>query len=41
VDYALHRPGESWPKIDPQGWVTERRYNDRDLAGSVQSFLDW
>jgi hypothetical protein len=40
VDYALHRPGESWPKIDPQGWVTERRYNERDLAESVQNFLD-
>jgi hypothetical protein len=23
-DYLLHRPGEPWPPIDPQGWVTER-----------------
>ncbi|MBX2999903.1 MAG: DinB family protein [Caldilineaceae bacterium] len=40
VDYALRRRGESWPNIDPQGWVTERRYNERDLAESTQNFLN-
>lgn len=29
-----------WPPIDPPGWVTERRYADRDLAESLGRFLD-
>ena len=40
LDYILHRPGQPWPPINPQGWVTERRYNSRDLAQSRQNFLD-
>jgi DinB superfamily len=39
IDYTLHRPGELWPSINPGGWVTERRYNDRDLAQSLAGFL--
>lgn len=39
-DYLLHRPGEEWPPINPQGWVTERSYNERELASSLQDFLD-
>jgi hypothetical protein len=38
VDYTLHRPKESWPPIDPQGWVTARGYNQRDLAQSLADF---
>ena len=34
LDTILHRPEEPWPRIDPQGWVTERRYNDA-RAGAV------
>ena len=40
LDYILHRPGEPWPPTNPQGWVTERRYNERDLSTSLQNFLD-
>ncbi len=40
LDYLLHRPGEAWPPIDPMGWVTARRYNERELARSLQNFLD-
>ena len=40
VDYILHHPGQPWPPINPQGWVTERGYNQRDLSQSVQSFLE-
>jgi hypothetical protein len=40
VDYILHHPGQSWPPINPQGWVTERGYNQRELSQSVQAFLD-
>jgi hypothetical protein len=39
VDYTLHRPGEDPPGIDPEGWVTARAYNQRDLAESLQNFL--
>jgi len=39
LDYILHHPGKDWPPIDPQGWVTERKYNQRDLGESLQSFL--
>ena len=39
VDYTLHRPGEDPPRIDPEDWVTARGYNQRDLAESVQNFL--
>lgn len=39
-DYLLHHPGEEWPPIDPDGWVTSRNYNERELASSLQNFLD-
>lgn len=39
LNLILHEPAATWPPIDPKGWVTERRYNERDLAGSVQGFL--
>lgn len=40
LDYVLHRPGEEPPGIDPEGWVTARGYNQRDLRESTQNFLD-
>jgi hypothetical protein len=39
VDYTLHRPGETWPPIDPGGRVSERRYNEQDLEMSLEAFL--
>ena len=39
LDFILHRPGETWPPIDPQGWVTTRKYNDRDLAETLDNFV--
>ena len=39
VDYTLHKPDAAWPPIDPVGWVTERRYNERDFVESLQNFL--
>ncbi|MGD8466167.1 MAG: DinB family protein [Anaerolineae bacterium] len=39
LDYTLHRPGEPWPAIDPEGWVTAREYNERDLEPSLAAFL--
>lgn len=39
LDIILHRPEEPWPAIDPQGWVTARKYNERDLGESLLEFL--
>jgi hypothetical protein len=39
VDYTLHRPGADPPSIDPEGWVTARGYNQRDLGESIENFL--
>lgn len=40
LDFALHRPGEAPPPIDPEGWVTARRYAERELRPSLDRFLD-
>jgi hypothetical protein len=34
----LQHPEQEWPPIDPQGWVTERQYNQRSLAESLENF---
>ena len=39
LDVVLHRPHETWPPIDPAGWVTARGYNDRDLGPTLSEFL--
>jgi hypothetical protein len=39
LDLTLHRPDEAWPGIDPEGWVTERRYNEQDLGDILDQFL--
>lgn len=39
LDLLLHDPEAEWPPIDPMGWVTERRYNERPLDDSLHSFL--
>jgi hypothetical protein len=37
---GLHsRPIQPWTAIDPQGWVTARRYQDRQLEQSLEAFL--
>ncbi len=39
LDIILHRPTDKWPPIDPTGWVTARKYNERDLADMLAGFL--
>jgi hypothetical protein len=39
LDYTLHRPGERWPEIDPGPWVTQRGYNQRGWAVSLEGFF--
>ena len=39
IDVVLHRSGEAWAPIDPQGWVIARDYNQREMEPSAQGFL--
>jgi hypothetical protein len=39
LDIMLYRPEEQWPPIDPLGWVTRRKYNDRELAEVLDNFV--
>lgn len=39
LDAILHHPEQPWLSIDPQGWVTQRGYNQRDPEESLNNFL--
>ena len=39
LDFILHRRDEEWHAIDPQGWVTERNYNEQDFAAMQDRFF--
>lgn len=38
LDIMLHRPDDPLPPWDPEGVVSERRYNERDLVESLSGF---
>ena len=38
LSLTLQDPSQAWPSIDPEGWVRERRYNERDLAEALAGF---
>ena len=40
LDHILFKPDQAFPPIDPPGWVTKHAYNQRDLAPSLQGYLD-
>ena len=39
VDMTLNRPGEAWPPIHPDAWITERKHNARNFEEAVNEFL--
>ena len=39
LDIILHHQEQSWPPIDPEGWVVQHRYNERVLSKSLENFL--
>jgi hypothetical protein len=39
LDHILRGRTDRWPDIDPQGWVTERAYNERELGESLGNYL--
>lgn len=48
LDFILHRQDEDWHGIDPQAWVTERKYNEQGFTEMQEKFfaerqqsLDW
>ncbi|HKW14676.1 MAG TPA: DinB family protein [Candidatus Krumholzibacteria bacterium] len=38
IDYMLHRPGESWPAIDPERTVREAQFNKQSLEDLRSDF---
>lgn len=38
LDQILNTPNQPWPKIDPEGWVSEKQYNERQLDDTVLNF---
>jgi len=48
LGFILHRQNEEWHHIDPQRWVTERKYNEQNFVEMQEKFfaerkksLDW
>jgi hypothetical protein len=39
LNLVLYKPADAWPLNDPEGWVIARRYNERDMEGSLRNFL--
>jgi hypothetical protein len=39
LELVLNNPEDPWPPIDPEGWVVQRNYNDRNLELSLKNFL--
>ena len=39
ISLVFENPEKPWPVIDPEGWVTQRRYNQLDLDESLDNFL--
>lgn len=39
LDFILHRQNEAWHVIDPEGWVTQRNYNEQDFAEMQEKFF--
>jgi hypothetical protein len=39
LDTILHRPAEPFAMINPQGWVTERKYNEQNFEQMIESFF--
>src|ERR687891_342308 len=39
LDWILHCQNEEWHRIDPQGWVTERKYNQQNFVEMQEKFF--
>ncbi len=39
IGLVLKDPDQPWPPIDPEGWVQERRYNEKNVGESLVLFF--
>ena len=39
LDFILHRQNEEYHVIDPQSWITERKYNEQSFAEAEEKFV--
>lgn len=39
LDHILYHADQPWPRINPGGWVTERRYNEQEPDALLAKFL--
>jgi streptomycin 6-kinase len=39
LDFILHRQDQEWQAIDPEGWVTQRKYNEQNFAEMQERFF--
>ena len=39
LDFILRRQNEEWHRIDPQGWVTVRKYNEQNFTEMREKFF--
>jgi uncharacterized damage-inducible protein DinB len=39
LDFILYRQNEEWHRIDPEGWVAERKYNEQNFTEMQEKFL--
>ncbi|MBN2117250.1 MAG: DinB family protein [Anaerolineales bacterium] len=39
LDFILHRQNEEWHRIHPEGWITERKYNEQNFAEMQNKFF--
>jgi hypothetical protein len=39
IELVLSDPARPWPPIDPEGWVVQRGYNERNFRESLSDFL--
>jgi uncharacterized damage-inducible protein DinB len=39
IELVLNNPEAAWPPIDPERWVIQRSYNEREFKQSLQNFL--
>lgn len=40
VQHVLETPDQPIPPIDPQAWVTDRKYSDQDFTMKLREFLE-
>ena len=40
LGFILHSSGKGWHSIDPQSWVTARKYNEQDFTEIRKKFFN-